>query len=440
MTPQEYQRRRQALLAKMQPGSAALFFAAPVRCRNAENEYPYRQNSDFWYLCGFNEPEALLVLIKSADNHSHSVLFNRVRDVTAEVWFGRRLGQEAAPARLNIDRALPYGDVEEQLPLLLNGLDVVYHAQGMYDFADAMLFSALETLRRGARQSLRAPATLTDWRPWVHEMRLFKSAEEIAVMRRAAEITAQGHTRAMEKCRPGMYEYQLEGELLHEFSRHGARAPSFNTIVGSGENACILHYTENESEMKEGDLVLVDAGAEFRHYAGDITRTFPVSGRFSEPQRQIYQLVLASMAAGLEYYRPGSSLREAQEATVQVMVTGLVALGILQGEVEQLIAQQKHRAFFMHGLGHWLGLDVHDVGDYATPARDRTLEPGMVLTCEPGLYIAPDADVPLAYRGIGVRIEDDVLITEAGCEILTEGVVKSVEAIEALMAAARARE
>ncbi|ACY85778.1 putative peptidase M24 [Edwardsiella piscicida] len=440
MTPQEYQRRRQALLARMQPGSAALFFAAPVCCRNAENEYPYRQNSDFWYLCGFNEPEALLVLIKSADNHSHSVLFNRVRDVTAEVWFGRRLGQEAAPARLNIDRALPYGDVEEQLPLLLNGLDVVYHAQGMYDFADAMLFSALETLRRCARQSLRAPATLTDWRPWVHEMRLFKSAEEIAVMRRAAEITAQGHTRAMEKCRPGMYEYQLEGELLHEFNRHGARAPSFNTIVGSGENACILHYTENESEMKEGDLVLVDAGAEFRHYAGDITRTFPVSGRFSEPQRQIYQLVLASMAAGLEHYRPGSSLREAQEATVQVMVNGLVELGILQGEVEQLIAEQKYRAFFMHGLGHWLGLDVHDVGDYATPARDRTLAPGMVLTCEPGLYIAPDADVPLAYRGIGVRIEDDVLITEAGCEILTEGVVKSVEAIEALMAAARARE
>ncbi|ACR70494.1 Xaa-Pro aminopeptidase [Edwardsiella ictaluri] len=440
MTPQEYQRRRQALLARMQPGSAALFFSAPVRCRNAENEYPYRQNSDFWYLCGFDEPEALLVLIKSADNHSHSVLFNRVRDVTAEVWFGRRLGQEAAPTRLNIDRALPYGDVEEQLPLLLNGLDVVYHAQGMYDFADAMIFSALETLRGGARQSLRAPATLTDWRPWVHEMRLFKSAEEIAVMRRAAEITALGHIRAMEKCRPGMYEYQLEGELLHEFNRHGARSPSFNTIVGSGGNACILHYTENESEMKEGDLVLVDAGAEFRHYAGDVTRTFPVSGRFSDPQRQIYQLVLASMEAGLTHYRPGSSLREAQEATVRVMVTGLVALGILQGEVDQLIAEQKYRAFFMHGLGHWLGLDVHDVGDYTTPARDRTLEPGMVLTCEPGLYIAPDADVPPIYRGIGVRIEDDVLITEAGCEILTEGVVKSVEAIEALMAAARARE
>ncbi|ARD39400.1 Xaa-Pro aminopeptidase [Edwardsiella ictaluri] len=440
MTPQEYQRRRQALLARMQPGSAALFFSAPVRCRNAENEYPYRQNSDFWYLCGFDEPEALLVLIKSADNHSHSVLFNRVRDVTAEVWFGRRLGQEAAPTRLNIDRALPYGDVEEQLPLLLNGLDVVYHAQGMYDFADAMIFSALETLRGGARQSLRAPATLTDWRPWVHEMRLFKSAEEIAVMRRAAEITALGHIRAMEKCRPGMYEYQLEGELLHEFNRHGARSPSFNTIVGSGGNACILHYTENESEMKEGDLVLVDAGAEFRHYAGDVTRTFPVSGRFSDPQRQIYQLVLASMEAGFTHYRPGSSLREAQEATVRVMVTGLVALGILQGEVDQLIAEQKYRAFFMHGLGHWLGLDVHDVGDYTTPARDRTLEPGMVLTCEPGLYIAPDADVPPIYRGIGVRIEDDVLITEAGCEILTEGVVKSVEAIEALMAAARARE
>lgn len=440
MTPQEYQRRRQALLAKMQPGSAALFFAAPVHCRNAENEYPYRQNSDFWYLCGFNEPEALLVLIKSDENHSHSVLFNRVRDVTAEVWFGRRLGQEAAPARLNIDRALPYGDVAEQLPLLLNGLDVVYHAQGVYDFADEQVFAALETLRRGARQNLRAPATLTDWRPWVHEMRLFKSAEEIAVMRRAAEITAMGHTRAMEKCRPGMYEYQLEGELLHEFNRHGARSPSFNTIVGSGENGCILHYTENESELRDGNLVLVDAGAEYRHYAGDITRTFPVSGRFSEPQRQIYQLVLDAMEAAITHYRPGSSIRQAQEATVRVMVQGLVALGILQGDVETLIAEQQYRAFFMHGLGHWLGLDVHDVGDYATPARDRVLEAGMVLTCEPGLYIAPDADVPQAYRGIGVRIEDDILITDTGCEILTAGVVKSIEEIEALMAAARVRE
>ncbi|AIX52083.1 proline aminopeptidase P II [Pantoea sp. PSNIH1] len=437
MTLEQFRQRRQALITQMAPGSAALIFAAPEVTRSNDTEYSYRQNSDFWYFTGFNEPQALLVLIKSDEHHNHSVLFNRIRDLTAEVWSGRRLGQEAAPAKLGVDRALPWDDIGEQLHLLLNGLDVVYHAQGEYGYADQLLFSALEKLRRGFRQNLSAPASVTDWRPWVHEMRLFKSAEEIEILRQAGKISALAHTRAMQQCRPGMYEYQLEGEIHHEFSRHGARFPSYNTIVGSGENGCILHYTENESAMRDGDLVLIDAGCEFHGYAGDITRTFPVNGRFTPPQREIYDIVLASLHKALSMFRPGVSIHEVNDEVVHIMITGLVDLGILDGNIDELFEAQAHRPFFMHGLGHWLGLDVHDVGDYGTPSRDRVLEPGMVLTVEPGLYIAPDASVPPQYRGIGVRIEDDIVITATGHENLTDSVVKDPDAIEALMAAAR---
>ncbi|UYU31354.1 Xaa-Pro aminopeptidase [Siccibacter colletis] len=436
MTPQEYRRRRQALLAKMAPASAALIFAAPEAPRSADSEYPYRQSSDFWYFTGFNEPEAVLLLIKSDDNHNHSVLFNRVRDKNAEIWFGRRLGQDAAPEKLGVDRALAFDEIDEQLYQLLNGLDVVYHAQGEYPYADTIVFTALDKLRKGSRQNLAAPATLTDWRPWVHEMRLFKSEEELAVMRRAGEISALAHTRAMEKCRAGMYEYHLEGEIHHEFNRHGARYPAYNTIVGSGENGCILHYTENESVLRDGDLVLIDAGCEYQGYAGDITRTFPVSGKFSPAQRAVYNIVLESLETSLTLFRPGTSIQDVTGEVVRIMVSGLVKLGILHGEVEQLIADNAHRQFFMHGLGHWLGLDVHDVGAYGAD-RSRPLEPGMVITVEPGLYIAPDADVPAEYRGIGIRIEDNILITEAGNENLTASVVKHADEIEALMAAAR---
>jgi len=436
MTQLEFLRRRQTLLAQMVPGSAALIFAAPEATRSADSEYPYRQNSDFWYFTGFNEPEAVLVLIKSDDTHNHSVLFNRVRDKTAEIWFGRRLGQEAAPGTLGVDRALPFPEINTHLFQLLNGLDAVYHAQGQYTYADTILFSALEKLRNGARQNLTAPATLTDWRPIVHEMRLFKSAEEIDILRRAGEISALAHTRAMQACRPGMFEYQLEGEIQHEFNRHGARFPSYNTIVGSGENGCILHYTENESQMRDGDLVLIDAGCEYQGYAGDITRTFPVNGKFTPAQREIYDIVLASLMRALELYRPGTSIQEVTGEVVRIMISGLVKLGILHGEVDELVEKNAHRPFFMHGLSHWLGLDVHDVGVYG-PDRSRELAPGMVLTVEPGLYIAPDAGVPEAYRGIGIRIEDDIVITEEGNENLTAGVVKTADDIEALMAAAR---
>ncbi len=436
MTQSEFLRRRQALLAQMAPASAALIFSAPEATRSADSKYPYRQNSDFWYFTGFNEPEAVLVLIKSDDTHNHSVLFNRLRDKTAEIWFGRRLGQEAAPEKLGVDRALAFSEIDEQLYQLLNGLDVVYHAQGEYPYADTILFTALDKLRKGSRQNLTAPASITDWRPIVHEMRLFKSPEEIDVLRRAGEISALAHTRAMQTCRPGMFEYQLEGEILHEFNRHGARFASYNTIVGGGENGCILHYTENESELRDGELVLIDAGCEYRGYAGDITRTFPINGKFTPAQREIYDIVLASLDAALTLFRPGTSIQDVTSDVVRIMITGLVKLGILKGDVEQLMADNAHRAFFMHGLSHWLGLDVHDVGVYG-PDRSRTLEPGMVLTVEPGLYIAPDADVPPQYRGIGIRIEDDILITENGNENLTASVVKKADEIEALMAAAK---
>ncbi|WP_312227870.1 Xaa-Pro aminopeptidase [Pseudescherichia sp.] len=436
MTQSEFLRRRQALLAQMAPASAALIFSAPEATRSADSEYPYRQNSDFWYFTGFNEPEAVLVLIKSDDTHNHSVLFNRLRDKTAEIWFGRRLGQEAAPEKLGVDRALAFSEIDEQLYQLLNGLDVVYHAQGEYGYADAILFTALDKLRKGSRQNLTAPASMTDWRPVVHEMRLFKSPEEIDVLRRAGEISAQAHTRAMQTCRPGMYEYHLEGEILHEFNRHGARFASYNTIVGGGENGCILHYTENESELRDGELVLIDAGCEYQGYAGDITRTFPINGKFTPAQREIYDIVLASLDAALTLFRPGTSIQEVTGEVVRIMITGLVKLDILKGDVDQLITDNAHRAFFMHGLSHWLGLDVHDVGVYG-PDRSRPLEPGMVLTVEPGLYIAPDADVPPQYRGIGIRIEDDILITENGNENLTASVVKKADEIEALMAAAK---
>lgn len=437
MTQQEFDRRRQALLAQMQPGSAALIFAAPEAIRSADTEYPYRQNSDFWYFTGFNEPEAVLVLVKSDETHNHSVLFNRVRDLTAEIWFGRRLGQEAAPQALGVDRALAFSEINQQLYQLLNGLDAIYFAQGEYAWADEIVFRALDKLRKGSRQNLTAPASVVDWRPLVHEMRLFKSPEEIAILRRAGEISALAHRRAMERCRPGMMEFQLEGEIHHEFTRHGARYPSYNTIVAGGVNGCILHYTENEAALNDGDLVLIDAGCEYKGYAGDISRTFPVNGKFTPAQREIYDIVLASLEHALARYRPGTTIAEVTSEVVRIMINGLVKLGLLKGDVDQLFAENAHRKFFMHGLSHWLGLDVHDVGEYGLD-RSRVLEPGMVLTVEPGLYIAHDADVPAEYRGIGIRIEDDIVITADGNENLTASVVKHADDIEALMAAAKA--
>ncbi|CAJ0990946.1 Xaa-Pro aminopeptidase [Pantoea sp. Nvir] len=432
-----FQHRRQRLLTKMVPSSAALIFATPLVTHSSYSEYLFRQNSNFWYFTGFNEPQALLVLIKSDDTHNHSVLFNQARNLTTEIWLGRRLGQDAAPEKLCVNRSLPWDDIAQQLHQLLNGLNVIYHAQGEYMEADELVFTALDKLRRGSFQNLSAPAILIDWRPWVYEMRLFKEPEEIELLRHAGRISALAHTRAMETCRPGLFEYNLEGEIHYIFNRNGARFSSYNTIVGSGKNGCILHYTDNKSELQNGDLVLIDAGCQFHGYAGDVTRTFPVNGKFSAPQRAIYDIVLASLYKALSLFRPGISIRQVNEEVVRVMVSGMLNIGILFGEIEALIEENAHCHFFMHSLSHWLGLDVHDVGHYGTPLRDRVLECGMVLTVEPGLYITEDADVPLEYRGIGIRIEDDILITATGNENLTDSVVKDADAIESLMAAAR---
>lgn len=431
MINQEFLYRRQALLAKMQPASATLIFAAPEVRRNADNTYPYRQDSYFWYFTGFNEPQALLVLIKRSNGQSHTVLFNRERNKTAEIWHGRRLGQQGAVQELAVDEALAFTQIKDKLPVLLAGLQILYHNEKIWDFADQIIDDLLPSL-----SSKPEAVSVISWQPWANEMRLIKSPVEIDLLRKAGEISAKAHIRAMRECRAGMFEYQLEAAILHEFHCAGARAPSYNTIVGSGANSCILHYTENQSQLCNGDLVLIDAGCEYQCYAGDITRTFPVNGKFTPAQRQIYDIVLEAQETALRLFAPGISIQAVMQQVVRVMVAGLVKIGILQGDVDSLTEQRAYTPFFMHGLSHWLGLDVHDVGDYGEN-RSRSLLPGMVLTVEPGLYIAPDADVPAAYRGIGVRIEDDILITHQGNENLTAAALKDPDEIEALMAAVR---
>ena len=434
ITLDELRLRRQRLIEQMHDHSAMIIFSAPEKIRSADTEYPYRQDSDFWYLTQFNEPEAVLVLLKETGANYRTVLFNRVRDITAEIWYVRRLGQESALDKLAVNEALPFDDIRAQLSGLLNNLSVVYHAQGHYQYADEIVYSVLEQLRKGTRQNKKAPDIVIDWRPMLHEMRLIKSPTELLIMRQAGKLNCQAHKRAMQQCRPGMFEYQLEAEILHEYAMAGARYPSYNTIVGGGKNGCILHYTENESELRDGELVLIDAGCEYQGYASDITRTFPVNGRFSSAQRAVYSIVLESQQIALANFKAGTSIYEVNKLVIRVMVEGLIRLGILKGDSEQLIADKAWFQFYMHGLGHWLGLDVHDVGDYRSAQRDRILEPGMVLTVEPGLYIAPHPDVPVQFHNIGIRIEDNIVITEQGNECLTDDIVKDPDAIEALMA------
>jgi Xaa-Pro aminopeptidase len=436
----EFQQRRQRVLAQMVPASAALFFSAEEQIRSRDTHHPFHQDSDFWYLSGFNEPQALLLLIKNSQGVGSSVLFNRPRDPLAEKWEGRRLGPEAAVAQLGVDQAFAYASVTTQLAELLNQLTTVYHAQGRYTHADQLLFATLERLRQGKAPQWRAPITLTDWQPWLHEMRLFKSEPELDRLRRAAQITVEAHRRAMQQCRPGLFEYHLEAEIQHEFGRQGARSPAYNTIVGSGPQGCILHYTDNQAQLKAGELVLIDAGCRYQGYASDVTRTFPISGHFTHQQGALYDLVLQMQQVALQELAPGRTLGQANQAAIEVLVPGLVRLGLLQGEISTLIANQAYREFYCHNLGHWLGLDVHDVGSYQESAQERLLEPGMVLTVEPGLYIDPDAAVAREYQGIGIRIEDDVLITAEGYELLTPGLPKQRSEIEALMRSARTPE
>lgn len=426
--------RRNKFLANMIDNSAAIFFAAPETVRSNDTHYPYRQNSDFWYLTAFTEPESVFVLIKQSATQCQSILFNRTKDPLAETWTGYRLGQQAALSQLQIDYAYPFDEIHTLLPKIISGKQALYHANLQYQYADEIVNQLMLTLRNGLRQNLFAPTSIIDWRPILHEMRLFKSTQEIEIMRQAGKISALGHIKAMQKCRPNLFEYQLEAEILHEFAMNGARNPSYNTIVGGGNNGCILHYENNDQLLRDGDLVLIDAGCEYQYYAGDITRTFPVNGKFTQAQRDIYDIVLKSQYKAIELFKPGVSIKQVNEIVVHIMVEGLVNLGILHGDIAQLIEQKAYSPFYMHGLGHWLGIDVHDVGDYKTIGRDRILEPNMVLTVEPGLYINKDADVPDKYKGIGIRIEDNILITSTGNEILTADVPKDPVAIEQLMA------
>lgn len=437
---QEYSRRRKALMAQMVPNSIAVLPAAQVRTRNRDTEYPYRQDSDFQYLTGFPEPEAVAVLIPGRA-HGEFVLFCRERDSERELWDGYRAGQEGALASYGADDAFPISDIDDILPGLIEGRERVYYAMGANPEFDRRLTGWINSIRSKARLGAQPPNEFEALDHLLHDLRLYKSAAELKVMREAAKISARAHVRAMQICRPGLHEYQLEAELIHEFMRSGSRAPAYSSIVAAGRNACILHYTENTSQIRDGDLVLIDAGCELDCYASDITRTFPASGRFSAEQRAIYQLVLDAQRAAFAVIAPGRHWNEAHEASVRVITAGLVELGLLQGEVDELVAAEAYRPFYMHRVGHWLGMDVHDVGEYRVGGEWRVLEPGMLMTVEPGIYIAHDnSDVARKWRGIGVRIEDDVLVTRKGCEILTGDVPREIDEIEALMAAARSGE
>ncbi|WP_122667057.1 Xaa-Pro aminopeptidase [Pseudomonas viridiflava] len=433
----EYARRRKALMAQMEPNSIAILPAAAVVIRNRDVEHVYRQDSDFQYLSGFPEPEAVVVLIPGRE-YGEYVLFCRERNPQRELWDGLRAGQEGAIRDFGADDAFPINDIDEILPGLIEGRDRVYSAMGSNAEFDRHLMEWINVIRSKAHLGAQPPNEFVALDHLLHDMRLYKSAAEIKVMREAARISARAHVRAMQACRPGLHEFSLEAELDYEFRKGGAKMPAYGSIVASGRNACILHYQENDALLRDGDLVMIDAGCEIDCYASDISRTFPVSGKFSPEQKAIYELVLKAQEAAFAAIGPDKHWNQAHEATVQVITEGLVELGLLQGDVNELIAGEAYKAFYMHRAGHWLGMDVHDVGDYKVGGEWRVLEVGMTLTVEPGIYIAPDnQQVAKKWRGIGVRIEDDVVVTKKGCEILTGGVPKSVAEIEALMAAAR---
>lgn len=432
----EYARRRKALMEQMEPDSIAILPAAPVYIRNRDVEHVYRQDSDFQYLSGFPEPEAVIALIPGRE-HGEYVLFCRERDPERELWDGLRAGQDGAISEYGADDAFPIGDIDDILPGLIEGRSRVYYAIGTNEAFDHRLMEWIKTIRAKVRQGAQPPNEFVALDHLLHDMRLYKSGSEVKVMKHAAEISARAHIRAMQASRAGLFEYHLEAELDYEFRKGGAKMPAYGSIVAAGRNACILHYRENDAPLKDGDLVLIDAGCEIDCYASDITRTFPVNGKFSPEQKAIYELVLAANEEAFKFIAPGRHWNEAHEATVRVITAGLVELGLLQGEVDELIASEAYKPFYMHRAGHWLGMDVHDVGDYKVGGEWRVLEPGMAMTVEPGIYIAADnLLVAKKWRGIGVRIEDDVVVTKTGCEILTGGVPKSVAEIEALMAAA----
>jgi Xaa-Pro aminopeptidase len=430
----EFLARQKHLLQEMQPNSICLVPASLLITRSRDTEYAFRQDSYFQYLCGFPEPEAWLVL----SNHQKyskqwCVLFCLDKDPKVEVWHGRRSGPKQAKQQYAVNMAYVLDDLEPRLSDLIDGHQNLYVAQGHDPAADELVFSLLQALRDAPKQSKQAPSSMMDVRIILDEMRLTKSANEIDMMRQSAAVATQAHIRAMRFVEPGKNEYHLEAEIHHEFAMQGAKYPAYGTIVGSGDNACILHYTENNQVLKDGDLVLIDAGCEWQGYASDITRTFPVSGQFSVEQKQLYQLVLNAQLAAFDVIKPNNTIKQASDVAIAVITQGLIDLNILEGELSENIQQQTYRKFYMHGLSHWLGLDVHDVGNYKINGQDRPLKPGMVITVEPGIYIAPDADVDDKWQGIGIRIEDNLLITQLGHENLTLVAPKTINEIETMM-------
>ncbi len=434
-----YKTRRAAFVRSMrerEPASVAVFPATPVWIRNNDVEHDYRQDSDIHYLTGFAEPESVLVLSSDEDGTPRMTLFVRPRDPEREVWDGPRAGVEGAASDFRADKAFPIAELSVELPKLLEDKTALYYRPGRDRAFDDKMFAAQDRARARAKLGHGYPTEIVDPGTIVHEMRLFKDEEGLGCMRRAAEITAMAHTKCMAATRPGMHEYEIEAILLDTFRKNGSERPAYGSIVGSGPNATVLHYRSNDRKMNEGELLLIDAGCELGYYASDVTRTFPISGKFTEPQRKIYELVLAAQLAGLAATKPGSTLDAVHAACVQVIATGLVELGLLEGPVAEVLEKTKYKRFYMHKTSHWLGMDVHDVGRYHHAKTPRPLRPGMVLTIEPGIYIsASDETVAAEWRGIGVRIEDDILVTEAGHENLTAAIPKTVAEVEAACAA-----
>ncbi|WP_036567249.1 Xaa-Pro aminopeptidase [Oceanospirillum beijerinckii] len=430
----EYDQRRQRLVAQLPDNSVVVIPAATVSYRNNDADYAFRQNSDFFYLTGFPEPDAWLVLTPGHDK-GDSHLFVLPKDRAQEIWTGFRVGTQQAVDHYGMAQAYELDQLEQVMPTLLDQREHLFYPMSGDNDLSQQINTWCQGLRQKARAGHLAPEQQHNLLPLLHEMRLKKSEQELAIMARAAEISSEAHCKAMQVCQPGMMEYQLEAEFIYHFMRSGSRAAAYNTIVGGGANACVLHYVENNQPLQAGDLVLIDAGCELHSYAADITRTFPVNGRFSEEQAILYQLVLDAQLAAIAQVKPGLDCHAPHRAAVRVLTEGLLDLGLLSGSLDKQIESEGYRQFYMHGTGHWLGLDVHDAGRYKIDGQSRPLEPGMVTTIEPGLYIAPDDDsVDARWRGIGIRIEDNVVVTETGHHVLTDGVPKTISDIEQLMA------
>jgi Xaa-Pro aminopeptidase len=427
----DFERRRRELMQLMGSG-VAVFPTAPEATRNGDVLYPFRPDSDFYYLTHFPEPAAVAVLVPGRPQ-GEFILFCRERNSEQETWTGRRRGLDGAVQDYGADDAFPIDDIAEILPGLLEDQDRIYCNMGRYLDFDNRLLQWVNEIRTKVRTGINAPGEIIDVGHILHELRLVKRKEEIQMMKRAARVSAAAHCRAMRACCPDKNELEIESELEYEFRKGGAHAPAYPSIVAGGANACILHYTENCDRLLDGDLLLIDAGAEIDCYASDITRTFPINGHYSGEQRALYDVVLLAQEAAIDQIQPGITWNQPHEVAVRVLTEGLVDLGLLVGPIDALIEDQKYRRFYMHRTGHWLGMDVHDVGDYKVGGKWRVLEPGMTLTVEPGLYVTPGDDVDARWHNLGIRIEDDVLVTRKGCEILTADVPKRPEEIEALM-------